>query len=167
VVVDIETTGGGKSNHRITEIGALKVRGGKIIDEFQTLLNPERHVPAHITRLTGISNEMVKDAPVFEKIADQFRKFVEGSIFVAHNVNFDYGFIREEYARLGRPFKYPKLCTVASMRQYYPGLKSYSLANLCKEYSIELNGHHRAMVDARAATELLFMVNDRRQAVQS
>ncbi len=163
VVVDIETTGGGgRAHHRITEIGALKVKGGKVIGEFQTLLNPERHVPAFITRLTGISNDMVKDAPVFEKIADDFKAFLEGSIFVAHNVKFDYGFIREEYGRLGRPFSYPKICTVASMRRYYPGLKSYSLANLCKEFSIDLNGHHRAMVDARAATELLFLINDKR-----
>ena len=162
VVVDIETTGGGRSNHRITEIGAIKVQGGKVIDEFQTLLDPERHIPGHITRLTGISNDMVKNAPKFETIADEFRAFVEGSIFVAHNVNFDYGFIREEYGRLGRPFKYPKMCTVASMRTYYPGLKSYSLANLCKEFSIDLNGHHRALVDAKAATELLFLVNDKR-----
>lgn len=162
VVVDIETTGGGRSNHRITEIGALKVQNGKVIDEFQTLLNPERHIPAGITRLTGISNDMVKNAPLFEAIADDFKAFVDGSIFVAHNVNFDYGFIREEYARLGRSFRYPKMCTVSSMRKFYPGLKSYSLANLCREFSIDLNGHHRAMVDARAATELLFLVNDKR-----
>ena len=106
---------------------------------------------------------MVKDAPIFESIADDFKAFVDGAIFVAHNVNFDYGFIREEYGRLGRNFRYPKMCTVASMRIYYPGLKSYSLANLCREFSIDLNGHHRAMVDARAATELLFLVNDKRQ----
>ncbi len=162
VVVDIETTGGGRSTHRITEIGALKVKGGKVIDEFQTLLNPERHIPSGITRLTGITNDMVKNAPKFEVIADDFKTFMEGAIFVAHNVNFDYGFIREEYSRLGRPFRYPKLCTVASMRQYYPGLKSYSLANLCREFSIDLNGHHRALIDARAATELLFLVNDKR-----
>jgi len=162
VVVDIETTGGGRSNHRITEIGALKVKGGKVIDEFQTLLNPERHIPAGITRLTGITNDMVKTAPKFDAVADDFKAFMDGSIFVAHNVNFDYGFIREEYGRLGRPFRYPKLCTVASMRQFYPGLKSYSLANLCREFSIDLNGHHRAFVDARAATELLFLVNDKR-----
>ena len=162
VVVDIETTGGGRSNHRITEIGALKVKGGKVIDEFQTLLNPERHIPAGITRLTGITNDMVKNAPKFEAVADDFKAFLEGSIFVAHNVNFDYGFIREEYGRLGRPFRFPKLCTVSSMRQYYPGLKSYSLANLCREFSIDLNGHHRALVDAKAATELLFLLNDKR-----
>lgn len=162
VVVDIETTGGGKGNHRITEIGALKVQDGKVIDEFQTLLNPERHVPAFITRLTGISNDMVRDAPKFEAIADDFKAFLDGTIFVAHNVNFDYGFIREEYGRLGRPFRYPKLCTVASMRRYFPGLKSYSLANLCREFSVDLNGHHRALVDARAASELLFLINDKR-----
>jgi len=162
VVVDIETTGGKGGHHRITEIGAVKVYGGKVIDEFQTLLNPERHVPSFITRLTGITNDMVKDAPKFETIASEFRAFLGDAIFVAHNVNFDYGFIKAEYGRLGQTFRYPKLCTVTSMRKYYPGLKSYGLANLCREFSIDLTTHHRAMCDAKAAAKLLFLVNDKR-----
>ncbi len=167
VVVDIETTGGKGGHHRITEIGAVKVRGGKIIDEFQTLINPERHVPSFITRLTGITNDMVKGAPKFETIASEFRAFLGDAIFVAHNVNFDYGFIKSEYGRIGQTFRYPKLCTVASMRKFYPGMKSYSLSNLCREFSIDLTTHHRAMCDAKAAAELLFLVNDRRMESRS
>ncbi|RZV37976.1 MAG: DNA polymerase III subunit epsilon, partial [Acidimicrobiales bacterium] len=162
VVVDVETTGGRAGNHRVTEIGAVKVQNGHVIDEFQTLLNPERAIPANITTLTGISNEMVKDAPLFESVADDFATFLEGSIFVAHNVGFDYGFIGTEFGRLGRQFRMPKMCTVASMRKMYPGHKSYSLKNLCREYHIDLNSHHRALCDAKAATELLFLVNEKR-----
>ena len=162
VVVDVETTGGRAGLHRLTEIGAVKVKNGKVIDEFSTLLNPERSVPAFITNLTGISNEMVKDAPLFEDIADRFAHFLEGSIFVAHNVGFDYGFINSEFRRLGRVFKMPKMCTVASMRKLYPGHSSYSLKNLCREYHIPLTSHHRALCDAKAAAELLFLVNEKR-----
>jgi len=162
VVVDVETTGGRAETHRLTEIGAVKVQNGEIIDEFQTLLNPERHIPNTITRLTGINHDMVKDAPLFKDIAQDFADFMEGAIFVAHNVGFDYRFISGEYKRLGARFRAPKLCTVSSMRKYYPGLASYSLANLCREFNIPLTNHHRALCDAKAATELLFLVNEKR-----
>ncbi len=164
VVIDVETTGGSAGNHRITEIGAVKVRGGKVIDEYETLLNPERHISAFITRLTGISNEMVKDAPRFEEIADHLRSFCEGSVFVAHNVNFDYGFIRSEYSRIGQSFSFPKLCTCSAGRQYFKGFSSYGLANMCRELDIKLIRHHRAMPDARAAAEILFRINEKRLA---
>ena len=101
-------------------------------------------------------------APLFENIADDFAAFLEGSIFVAHNVGFDYGFISMEYKRLGRQFRMPKMCTVSSMRKMYPGHKSYSLKNLCREYHIDLTSHHRALCDAKAAAELLFLVNEKR-----
>jgi len=164
VVVDIETTGGRAANHRITEIGAVKVQNGEVIAEWQSLINPQRPVPAMITRLTGISSDMVADAPLFAEIADEFEAFMGGAIFVAHNVGFDYGFLSAEYARLGRYFRYPKLCTVAAMRKYYPGYKSYSLKNMCDVFSINLDSHHRALCDARAAAELLKLVNHKRLA---
>ena len=163
VVVDVETTGGRGENHRVTEIGAVKVRGGKIIDKFQTLLNPQRAIPTNITRLTGISASMVADAPLFADIADDFAAFMGDSIFVAHNVDFDYRFIASEFGRIGRPFRHAKLCTCASMRRLFPGQKSYSLDSLSRQYGIPLQQHHRAMCDAEAATELLFMINDKRQ----
>lgn len=162
VVLDVETTGGRPPYDRVTEIGAVKVRNGEIIGEWQSLINPERRIPAFITQLTGISNEMVKDAPTFDQVADDLEAFLNGSIFVAHNVNFDHGFIASEYRRLERPFKYPKLCTVSSMRKHYPGHASYGLANLCREYGIELTSHHRALHDAKAAAQLLKLVNQKR-----
>ena len=146
----------------MTEIGAVKVQNGAIIDEFQTLLNPQRAIPAFITKLTGITQDMVKDAPLFEQIADDFSEFLGDAIFAAHNVNFDYGFIKAEYDRIGVRFRAPKICTCSSMRKYYPGYRSYGLKNLCAEFHIDLDSHHRALCDAKAAAELLFLVNDKR-----
>ena len=164
VVVDVETTGGRGDQHRVTEIGAVKVRNGEIVDRFQTLLNPQRTIPAGITRLTGITEAMVADAPIFADVADEFEGFMQDAIFVAHNVDFDYGFISREFKRLGRPFRYPKLCTCSSMRKLYPGHRSYSLAALCDNYEIELRQHHRALCDAEAAAELLLLINQKRAA---
>ena len=164
VVVDVETTGGRAGLHRVTEIGAVKMQGGKVIGEWQSLLNPERSIPPNITRLTGITQEMASTAPLFHEIADSFADFMEGAIFAAHNVNFDYGFISSEFKRINRRFKHPKICTCASMRKLYPGYKSYSLKNLCREFDIDLTTHHRALCDAKAAAELLKLINVRRLA---
>jgi len=164
VVVDVETTGGRGENHRVTEIGAVKVRNGQLVDRFHTLLNPQRTIPPGITRLTGISASMVVDAPYFIDIADDFEEFLRDSIFVAHNVEFDYGFIAGEFKRIGRQLRLPKLCTCASMRRLYPGHRSYSLAALCSAFDIPLKSHHRAMCDAEAAAELLLLINEKRQA---
>ncbi|WP_100914603.1 exonuclease domain-containing protein [Pseudoalteromonas spongiae] len=159
VVVDIETTGGKKDTHRITEIGMVRVEQGKITDSWQTLVNPERHIPKMITELTGISNEMVKDAPKFEQIAEKLDTFSRNAIFVAHNVNFDYGFIRQEFARLNKKYTRAKICTVQQARKYLPGFKSYSLGKLCCDLNIELKNHHRALDDAKAAAEILLRIN--------
>jgi DNA polymerase-3 subunit epsilon len=163
VVVDVETTGGRGEHHRVTEIGAVKVVNGEVVDRFQTLLNPQRTIPAGIVRLTGITPDMVASAPYFVDIADDFEAFMSDAIFVAHNVEFDYGFIAREFARLGRQFRYPKLCTCASMRRLYPGHRSYSLASLCAQYDIPLRRHHRALCDAEAAAGLLLLINEKRQ----
>ena len=162
VVVDVETTGGRSGLHRVTEIGAVKIQNGEVIGEWQSLLNPERSIPPNITRLTGITQEMVSTAPVFAEVAESFHQFMEGTIFAAHNVNFDYGFIASEFRRLGRRFRYPKICTCASMRKLYPGYRSYSLKNLCREFDIDLKDHHRALCDAKAAAELLKLINLKR-----
>ena len=163
VVVDIETTGGWAPADRITEIGAVKIQNHKVIGEWQTLLNPQRLIPAGITRLTGITNEMVRDAPLFAEVADDFLAFMDDAVFVAHNVNFDYGFISKEYERLERRFRFPKFCTCAGMRRSYPGHKSYSLGKLCGIYEIDLVNHHRAMCDAKAAAHLLNLINRKRE----
>jgi DNA polymerase-3 subunit epsilon len=165
VVIDVETTGGKTAGHRITEIGAVKVVNGRVVDTWSSLINPQRHIPKFITKLTGISNEMVSDAPLFCEVVDRLDAFMLGSVFVAHNVNFDYGFFKLEYERLGRPFSMPKLCTVRETRKYFPGLTSYSLGKLCREFDIELTSHHRALCDAQAAAQLLIMVNNCKQQV--
>jgi DNA polymerase-3 subunit epsilon len=163
VVVDIETTGGWASSDRITEIGAVKVCNHQVVAEWHSLLNPQRSIPAKIAHLTGISNEMVRGAPLFSQIADSFMQFMEDGIFVAHNVNFDYGFLAREYERLERRFRFPKLCTVAGMRRRYPGHKSYGLGALCQAFEIELETHHRALCDARATSHLLNLINVQRE----
>lgn len=162
VVLDVETTGGKAGTDRITEIGAVKVQGGKVLETFNTLINPERQIPSFISRLTGISNSMVSSAPRFADIAQQLNSFLQGAVFVAHNAKFDYSFIRAELARCDIPFDMPQLCTVVNMRRYYPGLASYSLGKLCTEFDIKLTNHHRALDDAMATVELLKMINARR-----
>jgi DNA polymerase III subunit epsilon len=163
VVVDIETTGGWGASDRITEIGAVKVQGHEVIDKWHTLINPQRSIPASITQLTGITNEMVRDAPLFGEVADSLMAFMEDSIFVAHNVNFDYGFISQEFTRLDRRFHFPKFCTCAGMRRHFPGHRSYSLGRICSIYEISLEHHHRALCDAEAAAKLLNLINRKRE----
>jgi DNA polymerase-3 subunit epsilon len=144
----------------------VKIRNHQVVDEWHSLLNPQRAIPARITQITNITNEMVRDAPVFSEVADSFMQFMGDGIFVAHNVNFDYGFISHEYERLGRRFRFPKLCTVAGMRRRYPGHKSYSLGKLCVLYGIQLETHHRALCDARATSYLLNLINQKREVAE-
>lgn len=163
VVVDVETTGGRSEHDRITEIALIKVQRGQIIGEYQSLVNPKRHIPAFITGLTGISNSMVASAPAFSELATEITDFIGDSIFVAHNAAFDYGFVRAELQRCGFRLQNPKLCTVVQMRRYYPGLPSYSLGNLCQHFAIPLNNHHRAYADTRATVELLLLIQQAQQ----
>jgi len=157
-VVDIETTGGLKGGNRITEIGIVKIKQGEIVDTWTTLINPERPIPRFITSLTGINDAMVSNAPIFSDIAAPLLNQLSGSIFVAHNVNFDYGFIKKELERIGINFKMPKLCTVVESRKAFKGLKSYSLGNLSAHFNLDLTNHHRALDDAKAAAQLLLLV---------
>ncbi|MFK7851878.1 MAG: exonuclease domain-containing protein [Akkermansiaceae bacterium] len=166
VVVDIETTGGRAQHHRITEIGAVKIRNGEIVDRFTTLIDPERSIPRNITRLTGITDTMVSGKPKFAEIAQAFDQFTQDAVFVAHSAKFDYGFIRQEFSRLGTNYRRPTLCTVVAMRKYFPGLSAYGLAPLCQEFGIELTRHHRAMADAEATADLLKLINAKRLAGQ-
>lgn len=154
-VVDLETTGGSAQYGKITEVAIYVFDGEKIVDEFTSLINPECPIPANITRLTGISNEMVADAPRFFEVAKEIVQFTEGHIFVAHNVNFDYKFLQEEFRRLGYAFRRETLCTVRLARRSVPGQPSYSLGKLTKSLGISLTNHHRAAADARATVDLL------------
>ena len=163
-VVDIETTGGSKSGNSITEIAVIVVRNQEVISEWSTLVNPQRHIPAHITRLTGISNSMVADAPLFTEIANELKAQLNGCIFVAHNVGFDYGFIKSAFEELGQTFRMPKFCTVSNSRKRFPGLRSYSLGALAEYFNIDLLGHHRALNDAKATAHLLCLIQNTRKA---
>lgn len=154
-IVDIETTGGAPSGGGITEIAVLIHDGAEIIREFQTLLNPGHSIPNYITGLTGIDNNMVRDAPTFQEIAEELWDILDGRVFVAHSVNFDFGFIREAFLKVGRELSSQKLCTVRLSRKAYPGLGSYSLGRLCESQKIPIVARHRAMGDAKA-TAILF-----------
>jgi DNA polymerase-3 subunit epsilon len=149
-IVDIETNG----DVKITEISIFIFDGEKVIDEYTTLVNPECGIPSFITKLTGITYNMVKDAPKFYEVAKKIYEITEGCIFVAHNVNFDYNIISREFKELGSDFKRKKLCTVRLSRKLLPGKKSYSLGKLCASENIPLVGRHRARGDAEATTIL-------------
>lgn len=154
-VIDIETTGGSPIKSRITEIAIVLYDGEKVLDRFETLINPESYIPYNITELTGITDEMVADAPKFYEVAKQIVEMTKGAIFVAHNVNFDYKFIKEEFARLGYKYMRKQLCTVRLSRQTLPGLRSYSLDSMIKHLKIEMKDRHRAMADAEACRIIL------------
>jgi len=153
-VVDIETTGNGFKGQKITEISIFIFDGEKIIDEFTSLVNPEQKIPHFITNLTGITEAMVRTAPKFYEIAKKVAEITKDTIFVAHNVNFDYNIIRDEFKSLGFDFKRKKLCTVRLSRKIIPGLASYSLGNICSAEGIEILARHRAKGDAEATVEL-------------
>lgn len=154
VIIDIETTGGSPKNSKITEIAMYKVQNNQVIDEFVTLVNPEIPIPYFIVRLTGINDEMVKNAPTFPEIAKKIIDFTEGCVFVAHNVGFDYSMVRAEFKSLGYAYARPTLCTVKLSRVIIPGHKSYSLGNITKDLGIKIDGRHRAGGDAFATVQL-------------
>ena len=153
-IVDIETTGSYAGAHGITEIAIIVHDTEKVIDTFSTLINPESNVSPFVTRLTGITNEMLRDAPKFHEVAKQIWNMTENAIFVAHSVNFDYTFIREAFKSLGADFRRKKLCTVRLSRKIFPGHSSYSLGNICSSLGILIEDRHRAMGDANATVKL-------------
>jgi DNA polymerase-3 subunit epsilon len=154
-VVDIETTGGNPERDKITEVAIFVHDGTRVVDEFSTLINPERSIPYYITQMTGISDEMVADAPKFYEVARRIVEITEGKVFVAHNAPFDYRFIQAEFKRLGYSYTRETLCTVRLSRKLMPGKPSYSLGNLCGSLGIDIAGRHRAPGDALATVKLL------------
>jgi DNA polymerase III subunit epsilon len=153
-IVDIETTGGSPVSEKITEIAVFIYDGEKIVDELSTLINPEKKIPYYITALTGITNAMVAESPKFYEVARRFVEITQNCIFVAHNVSFDYQFIRNEFKRLGYEYSREKLCTVQLSRKLVPGLPSYSLGKICNHLNINIHERHRAGGDALATTKL-------------
>ncbi len=154
VVFDIETTGLDKNKEKITEIGAVKVKNGQVIDKWSTFVNPEKHIPEKITELTSITDEMVANAPKIEEILPEFLAFCKGCVLVAQNSNFDTGFIKNECNRLGIPYDYPAMDTLILAKCLYPELPNHKLDTLTKHLNIVLEHHHRAVDDAKATADI-------------
>ncbi len=153
-IIDVETTGTAATYGKLTEIAIILHDGINTTDTFNTLINPECNIPYNITRLTGITNEMVANAPKFYEIAKKIIELTAGRIFVAHNAMFDYSFVKEEFKRLGYDFKRKTICTVKLGRKLLPGYRSYSLGNICADLGIQITDRHRAIGDALATTKL-------------
>lgn len=153
-IVDIETTGGFASGNGITEVAVVLHNGFEVEGRYSTLINPRQPIPRYITALTGITNEMVADKPGFDEVAPHLFNLLSGRIFVAHNVNFDYSFIKSHLDSCGFDLQVKKLCTVRLARKIYPGHHSYSLGNLCRSLDIDINNRHRAEGDADATARL-------------
>ena len=156
-VVDIEATGGNHIKGKIIEIAIYIFDGNKVIDQFSSLVNPETKIDWYVTKLTGITNSMVKEAPKFKEVAKKIVDLVKGKIFVAHDVDFDYKFLKAELKQAGYDFNEPKVCTVKLSEKHMPDATSYSLGKLCGELGIILptEDRHRAAGDALATTKLL------------
>lgn len=150
VFVDIETTGGSYRNSRVLEVAAIRYENGEVVQEFNTLINPEAYIPSSITALTGITEADVAGAPKFEDIADELFEVVDGAVFVAHNVRFDYSFLKNEFSLAGIDFSVKLLCTVRLSRALYIEHKGHSLAKLIERHNIPVVARHRALDDARA-----------------
>lgn len=162
-IVDIETTGSHASAAGITDIAIVIHDGVQVLDTYNTLVNPGYSIPRFIQGLTGITDKMVAHAPAFEEIAGTVADLLRGKIFVAHNVNFDYSFVKHCLDAAGHRFEARKLCTIRYARKVVPGLRRYGLASICPELGIEHNDRHRALGDAEATARLFahLIANDR------
>jgi DNA polymerase-3 subunit epsilon len=157
-VVDIETTGSFAGANGITEIAIVVHDGQKVLNFYESLVNPHIPIPYFIQRLTGIDNNMVANAPSFEEIAGQVFELLQDKVFVAHNVNFDYSFVKHHLGALGYELDTKKLCTVRLARKVLPGLNGYSLGKLTQRLNINHTMHHRAGGDALATADLLSLI---------
>ncbi|HTF31083.1 MAG TPA: 3'-5' exonuclease, partial [Flavitalea sp.] len=153
-IVDIETTGGYAANNDITEVAIVLHNGNSVVDRYETLIKPARPIPYYIQVLTGITPEMVENAPSFEDVAEDIFDKLKDCIFIAHNVNFDYSFVKHHLQLCGFELSTPKLCTVRLCRKVFPGLLSYSLGKLCRHFNIVIENRHRAGGDADATVTL-------------
>ena len=157
-VIDVETTGGSPSSDRVVEIAVIVFDGDKIIDSYETLLNPGRAIDPYVTKLTGITQEMVQSAPTFQQVHQRILELTNENIFVAHNVKFDFGMLRQEFRRLGIDFNRRQIDTVNLARKALPGFESYSLGNICDSLGIDITNRHRAYGDAEATVRLFSMI---------
>ena len=149
VFLDVETTGAAAHLDRITEIGLVEVDRGRFAGEWSSLVNPQRHIPAGIQTLTGITDAMVASAPTFEELAPDLYHRLEGKVLVAHNARFDYGFLRNEFRAAGLPYSPVLLCTVKLSRKLYPQERRHNLDTLIERHGLQCSDRHRALADAR------------------
>ena len=167
-IVDLETTGGRPAWDRVTEIAVLEIAQGEIVSEWSTLVNPETSIPSWIQSLTGISDDMVAEAPTFDALARDLHERLQGRLFVAHNARFDYGFLRHAFARSGLQFQARTLCTVRLSRRLYPGHARHNLDSLIERHHLRFDvqgaARHRALGDARAVWQFLRVAADERGA---
>ena len=160
-VIDLETTGLPQPNHRITEVAAVLVERGKVTDDFSTLVNPGIAIPRRIVKMTGITNEMVGDAPPFSDVADPLVELLGRRVLVAHNGTFDINFLNSELDRCrGSRLINTTLCTVKMARKLVTGLDSYRLGAVADYFGIEIEGRHRALGDAAATAEVFIRLLD-------
>ena len=167
-ITDIETTGGQPAGNAITEIAVVVTDGYRELDRFHTLLQPDVSIPYYIEKLTGINDDMLVGAPAFADVADELLSIYEDAVFVAHNVGFDYAFVKAAFEHVGIRFNPQRLCTVRIARKLYPGLPSYSLGNLCRHFGIENAQAHRALSDTLATVDLFHtsIANDTGGAIE-
>jgi len=164
--VDLETTGGHAVRDRVIEAGIVLLEDGRVVEEYSTLVNPGVRIPRAIQQFTGISEAMVADAPPFADVADQLLSRLEGRLFVAHNVRFDYGFLRSEFRRLGRRFRAQVLCTVRLSRALTPEIRGHNLDAVMQRYGIACEARHRALGDARVLADFLGIARERWPAAE-
>ncbi len=160
-IVDIETTGGKFNEEGITEIAIYRYDGHQIVDQFVSLVNPERPIQAFVVSLTGINNTMLRQAPKFYEVAKRIVEITQDAVLVAHNAQFDYRILRTEFDRLGYDFERKSLCTVELSKKLLPGHASYSLGKLVRALGIPLSDRHRAQGDAQATVKLFQLLLDR------
>jgi DNA polymerase III epsilon subunit family exonuclease len=160
VVVDVEATGAKTPPNRLIELGAYRIRDGRIVDKFLSLVNPEIPIPRFVASLTGISNEMVRRAPVFAELAPQWLGFVSDAVLIAHNSNFDTNFLNHEISRVypGHRMVNPHLCTVKLSRRALPELLNHRLDTIADYFSISIASRHRAGCDALATAEIFIQL---------
>ena len=155
MILDFETTGLSKTMHKITEVAAVKVKKGYIIDKFETLVNPECSIPEHITGITGIDDNLVKDSPTLDKVISDLVDFIGDSVIVAHNAEFDYGFLAHNVEKhLNQRINNSKICTRRLAKKLLPDVKRKTLSEVCKFLEVENETAHRAMSDVKATFQV-------------
>ncbi len=158
-IVDVETTGGSPFFNRVIEIGLLRVEKGEVVEEYKQLFNPGMQLPDFISEMTGIRDEDLQSAPLFEELAEEILSKFEDAIFVAHNSQFDYGFLKEEFRRVGLAFNVAQLCTVRLSRVLYKQHKHHNLTAIIERFGFECVNRHRAYDDAKVLWDFLQMIH--------